>query len=167
MSWKSKAVVFIVIVVFLFTCLGLAYAVYARYQGNDYLIQVTAAFNAASLLNGEETYTDPENAVISTYEGQQYVILPENYKAIVSLLRKDYVMSMFRRVGKNAPLSISICNSATLQIVPDEGSVDGALIFFQSAGGRSYTMHVRGGNIWKQLIEYATVGHSQNKNLLL
>ncbi len=167
MGWKLRILVIIVLAFFIFGCGWLGYAVYARYQGNEYLIQVAASFNAASLVNGEETYTETDRAVISAYEGRRYVILPENYKAIVSLLRKDHVMALFRRVGKDAPLSITVCDSARLWIEPDEGSVDGALVCFENDAGRRFTMHVRGGNIWKQLIEYTTTGHSENQNLRL
>ena len=167
MGWKLKTIVFLTLAVFLAGCAWLCFVVYARYQGNDYLVDITASFNAASLVNGEETYTDPDRAVISTYEGQSYVIIPENYKAVVSLLRKDHVMTLFRRIGKDAPLKITVCGSAEIRIEPDRGSDDGALIDFVDAGGKRYVMHVRGGNIWKQFIEYATVGHSVNRNLPL
>ncbi len=167
MGWRLKIIVLFALAFFLFGCLWLGFSVYARYQGNDYLMQVTAAFNAAALVNGEETYTEPDKAVISAFEGKRYVVLPENYKAIVSLLRKDHVMPVFRRVGKDAPLSIDICGGARLRIEPDRDSVDGALVSFAADGGKRYTMHVRGGNIWEQLVRYATVGHSQYLNLPL
>ena len=117
------------------------------------------------LWNGEETYTDPDRAVISSYQGQRYVIIPENYKAIVSLLRKDCAMPLFSRVGKDAPLSIAICASDTIDIEPCGNGVDEALIRFVNGSGKRFAMHVRGGNIWKQLVEYATTGHSERKNL--
>ncbi len=167
MSWKLKAIVCLVLGVLLAYCAWLGYLVYARYQGNAYILQTAASFNAAALLNGEETYTEPDRAVISSYEGQRYVILPDNYRAIVSLLRKDSAMPMFRRVGKDAPLSITICDSARIQIEPDRGSVDGALVLFTSDTGKRFTMHVHGGNIWKQILEYTTTGHSGYRNLPL
>ncbi len=167
MGWKLKTAVCLALVFFLGSCAWLGFTIYARYQGNAYLVAVTASFNAASLVNGEETYTEPDKAVISAFEGRRYVVVPENYKAIVSLLRKDHVMPMFRRVGKDAPLAITLCGSAQLRIEPDRDSDDGALVFFAGDGGKRYTMHVRGGNIWKQFLEYATVGHSGNKNLPL
>ena len=167
MGWKFKIVVIFVVVIFLGCCAWMGYVVYARHQANDYIVDVAASFNAASLVNGDETYTDPDRAVICTYEGRQYVIIPENYKAIISLLRKECVAPVFRRVGKDAPLVISICNSAELRIEPDADSVDGALISYTADSGRRYTMHVRGGNIWLQILEYTTTGHSERKNLPL
>ena len=167
MGWKLRILAFLAFGMFLVGCVWIGYVVVARYQGNGYLMEMTASFNAAALVNGEETYTEPDKAVISTYEGQRYVILPDNYKAIVSLLRKDHAMPLLRRVGKDAPLSISICDGAQLRIEPDRDSVDGALISFVADSGKHFTMHVRGGNIWKQLIEYATVGHGEKKNLPL
>lgn len=165
MGWKSKTVVFLTLAVFLATCLWMGYAVHARYQGNEYVLQLGAAFNAASLLNGEETFTDPDKAVISTYDGQRYVILPENYKAIASLLRKDHAMPLFDRVKADAPLSIAICDCTRIRIEPDGD--DGALVFLGTDGGRSFTMHVRGGNIWKMILEYTTTGHMENRNIPL
>ena len=165
MGWKSKTVVFLTLAVFVATCLWLGYAVYARYQGNEYVLQLAAAFNAASLLNGQETYTDPDRAAISTHEGQQYVILPENYKALSFLLRKDHAMPLFDRVKADAPLSIAICDCTRIRVGPD--GEDGALVSLVTDGGRAFTMHVRGGNIWKQILEYATTGHMENRNIAL
>ena len=167
MGWKLKILAFIAIAVILSGCVWLGYVVYARYQGNEYVLQLSASFNAAMLVNGEETFTEPEKAVICTYEGQRYVILPENYKAIVSLLRKDCAMPMFRRVGRDAPLSITVCDSTLFEIEPDAGSVDGALICLTTDTGKRYTMHVRGGNIWTQILEYTTTGRPDRWNLPL
>lgn len=167
MGWKLKALVAIGLAMALVGCAWLGYAVHARYQGNVYIVRMTTAFNAAALVNGEETYTDADRAVISAYEGRRYVINPDNYKPLVSLLRKDCAMPMFRRVGKDAPLEIVVCGGARLDIRPDPDSVDGALIAFNDDTGRRFTMHVRGGNIWKQLVEYATAGHSGHPNLPL
>ena len=141
------------------------YSIKLLYKGNEYTLQLTAAFNAAALLNGEETYTEPDKAVISACDGQRYVILPENYKALVTLLRKDHAMPPFRRVGQDAPLSITICGCTTLRVAPEDD--DNALVSLTTDTGKRFTMHVRGGNIWKQILEYATVGHSENRNLAL
>ena len=167
MSWKLKILVFTALGALLVYLAGLGYLVYARYQANEYVLQVAAAFNAASLVNGEETYTEPDKAVIADCEGKRYVILPENYRAIIALLRKDHAMPMFRRVGKDAPLKITICDSAVLRIKPDEGSIDGALVSFTNDAGKRFTMHVRGGNIWKQILGYTTTGSSEYRNLPL
>ena len=167
MGWKTKTLIILALLMALAGGAWMGFSIRARYQGNDYVMQMTTAFNAAALVNGDETYTDEGRAVISAYEGRRYVVIPENYKAVVSLLRKDYVMSMFRRVSKDAPLQITVCDGARLQIEPDPDSVDGALIAFTADSGRRFTMHVRGGNIWKQLVEYATVGHGERLNLPL
>ena len=167
MGWRLKLVAILALMILVGGCAWLSYAVYARYQGNDYNVALAASFNAAALVNGEETYSSSDSAVISAYEGKRYVVLPDNYKAIVSLLRKDNAMPMFRRVGKDAPLSIAICDSAALRIEPDGNGDDEALIEFTDDAGKRYTMHVRGGNIWKQIVEYATVGHGEHRNIAL
>ena len=101
MSWKAKICIILVLVFLLSGILMLGFFVHARYRGNAYFVEVTAAFNAAALLNGEETFTDPERAVISTYDGTKHVIVPENYKGLVSLLRKENAMPPFRRISKD------------------------------------------------------------------
>lgn len=165
MSWRLKAVVILALALLLAGTLWMGFAVYARYQGNEYVLQLSAAFNAAALVNGEETFTEPEKAVISAYEGRRYVVLPENYRAIVSLLRRNSAMPPFRRVGRDAPLSITVCDSTAIRLRPD--TEDGALVCLTTDGGREFTMHVRGGNIWKQILEYAVAGHSENRNIEL
>ena len=167
MGWKLKTTVLLSLGILLVVSLGFGYVVYARYQGNAYAVQIAASFNAASLVNGQETYTQPDRAVVSSYEGRRFVILPDNYNALVSLLRKDHAMPPFRRVGEDAPLSIVICDSARLRIAPDGDSVDGAFVCYTDDAGKQYTMHVRGGNIWKQLVEYATTGYAKRRNLAL
>ncbi len=167
MGWKMKTLIALGLAMALAGGAWMGFSIRARYQGNDYVMQMTTAFNAAALVNGEETYTDEARAVISAYGGRRYVIIPENYKAVVSLLRKDYVMPPFRRVSKDAPLEITVCGGARLQAEPDPDGVDGALIRFTADNGRRFDMHVRGGNIWKQIVEYATVGHGDRLNLAL
>lgn len=167
MGWKLKAAVSVAVALLIVGIACLGFFVYARYQANEYAARVAASFNAAALLNGEETYTEPDRAVISVYEGRRYVVLPENYKAIVSLLRKDCAMPLVRRVGKDAPLTITVCDSARLAIEPDRDSGDGVLISFAADTGKRFAMHARGGNIWKQLVGYATVGHSGRRNVPL
>lgn len=165
MGWKGRTVLALAIAIFVAGCLFLGYMVRARYQANEYRVRVAAAFNAAMLVNGDETYTDPQRAVIATSEGRRYVVVPENYKALVTLLRKENAMPLFRRVGKDAPLTIDICDSARLRLRPDDNGQDGALVEFTTDAGKRFIMHVRGGNIWKQITEYATVGHGENRNL--
>ena len=167
MGWRSKILVFVALGVFVFGCVWLGYAVNARTKGNEYMIQLAASFNAAMLINAEETFTDPDRAIISACEGQRYIIIPENYSAVLSLLHKDHVMPMIRRVGKDAPLSISICGSTSISIEPDRDSVDGALILFVTDTGKRFTKHVRGGNFWTQILEYTTVGFPTRHNLPL
>ena len=163
MGWKLRAAVIFVVGFLIAGCLWFGYVVRARYQGNEYVVQLTAAFNAASLVNGEETYTDAERAVVSEYDGRRYVVLPENYKAIVSLLHRHNAMPLLRRVGKDAPLSIVICDAARIRVEP-EGE-DAAYVSLVTDAGKGFTMHIRGGNIWKQILEYATLGHSENRNI--
>ena len=142
------------------------YVIRAKYEANEYIIQLGASFNAASLLNGAETYTDPEKAVIAEYDGVRTVIVPENYKALNTLLRKDCVMPLLPDSFKNAPLTITVCGQAVITIQPEKNSVDSAQIRFDT-GTHTYCMRVSGGNVWTMLVQYATEGSNSYKNISL
>ena len=46
MGWKLRAAVIFVVGFLIAGCLWFGYVVHARYQGNEYVVQLTAAFNA-------------------------------------------------------------------------------------------------------------------------
>ena len=75
-GWRSKSIVAFALVFFFVTCAWLGYAVYARYQGNEYLVRLAASFNAATLVNAEETYVEPR------YQDLQFRIALDRYNKI-------------------------------------------------------------------------------------
>ena len=166
MSWKGKLLIGIAAAILLTAIFFMIYVVRAKYRSNEYILQLGAAFNAAILVNGDETLTDPEYAVISEYDGKKYLIVPENYKALNTLLRKDAVMPIFGNSLKDAPLSIRICDTALVRIRPNKHSVDGASIYFDT-GTQHFYMHVKGGNIWTQILSWATKGSTHYDNIPL
>ena len=109
MKWYTKLLVLLAIGTLIFVIGGMTYVVKAKYSMNDYAVQLGAAFNAANIVNATETHTDAQQAVIASHNGQQSVIVPENYKALSSYLRRDHAMPLIGRVQKETALHISIC----------------------------------------------------------
>ena len=56
---------------------GMVYVVKAKYALNDYTMQVGFGFNAAMMVNAEETHMDADKAVIAQYEGKRVVIVDD------------------------------------------------------------------------------------------
>ena len=165
MKWYTKLFVLLSIATLLFVIGGMVYVVRAKYSMNEYAVQVGAAFNAAIIVNATETHTQPEQAVIASYDGQRSVIVPENYKALQSYLRRDHAMPLLGRVDREKALHISICVQSHLYIVGDADG-QGALIRFESAGEK-FLMHVRGGDLWDKIVKVCLDGTNKHPNLPL
>ncbi len=165
MKSTTKLLTVLAICVLLFVILGFGYLVRAKYQMNEYTIQLGAALNAATLVNATETHTDDQNAVIASYQGRRVVIIPENYKALKAYLLQDHAMPPFGSVDEEKALSITICGESHLVIQGDKNG-QGALIRFVSSG-KSMLMHVSGGDIWEKILQIALEGRSNRLNLPL
>ncbi len=165
MKWYTKLMILIALATLVFFIASMVYLVNAKYQMNEYNVQLGAAFNAATYVNAQETYTDEENAVIATYQGRSSVIVPENYKALQSYLRRDYAMPPFGRINTEEALHISICNASHLYIVGDKDG-QGALIRFETAG-KSFLMHVASGDLWDKIVQISLDGRHDTPNLPL
>lgn len=165
MKWYWKLMVLIAAGTLLFVIVGMIYVVHAKYKMNDYVVQLGAAFNAATIVNAEETYTDEANAVIAQYQDQRAVIVPENYKALQSYLRRDYAMPPFSRVSKEKALHISFCGHSHLYIEPDRDA-QGATLHFES-GDETFRMHVTGSDLWERILELCISGRNKYPNLPL
>lgn len=46
------------------------YVVHAKYQMNDYVVELGLAFNAATIVNATETHMSEDDAVIAEYRGK-------------------------------------------------------------------------------------------------
>ena len=165
MKWYTKLFVLIAVATLLFVIGGMIYLVNAKYQMNDYTVQLGLSFNAATYVNATETFTDEENAVIAEYEGRRSVIVPENYKGLQSYLRRDHAMPFLAFVNKDNALHISICSQSHLYIVGDKDG-QGALIRFET-NGEKYTMHVTGGDLWQKILDISLDGSYKAENILL
>lgn len=165
MKWYTKLLVALGVGTLIFVIVGFVYIVRAKYSMNEYAVQVGAAFNAATIVNATETHTDEQQAVIATYNGKSSVIVPENYKALQSYLRRDHAMPFWAHVNESKALHVSICGRSHLYIVGDKDG-QGAMIRFETAG-KTFTMHVRGGDLWDKIVKVCMDGTSKNANLPL
>lgn len=165
MKWYTKLLVAFGVGTLIFVIVGFAYVVRAKYSMNEYAVQIGAAFNAATIVNAAQTHTDEEQAVIAAYDGRTSVIVPENYKALQSYLRRDHAMPFWARVDESKALHVSICGQSHLYIEGDRDG-QGAMIRFESAG-KSFLMHVRGGDLWDKIVQVCLEGTSKFPNLPL
>ena len=125
---------------------GMVYVVKAKYALNDYTMQVGFGFNAAMMVNAEETHMDADKAVIAQYEGKRVVIVPENYKAVQSCLLRQAAMPLFGRVRHQDGEGFT-----AEWIAKDERCV----------------MHAAGGNHWQRLLTLCLEGTAKSPNIAL
>lgn len=163
MKWYIKALIIAAITTLIIYICGMVYVVKAKYAMNDYVLQLGAAFNAATIVNATETHTDPERAVIAEYQGESAVIVPENYKALQSYLRRDHAMPPIAFIDREKSLHISICETSHLYIQSDKDG-QGALVCLESADEK-YTMHVTGGDLFDKILTVSLHGTHKNPNL--
>ena len=144
---------------------GLVYVVKAKYALNDYTMQVGLGFNAAMLVNAQETLTDEDSAVIAEYEGRRMVIAPENYRAVQSCLLRQAAMPPFGRVKREGALYISLCGEAEIYVQPDDDG-EGFTAEWVSGDDR-FVMHAAGGNHWQRLLDLCMKGTTKTPNIEL
>ena len=131
----------------------LVFFIHARMTATEYLFQVDAVLSAASVVNQDQPLTDSDKAVISEYEGQRYVIVPGNYLALSSYLRKDASMPLFLNIDREKALKITVCDESVFYLVPEQDSGDVVLIRLE-AGNRVFQMRTDGGNQWSSLLRF-------------
>ena len=165
MKWYLKLILACTLLALLAGTVGMVYVVRAKFATNDYLTQLSLAFNAAMLVNAHETYTDDAQAVIAETENGRFVIEPENYRTLSFYLKVQAAMPLFERVDENAPLKISICGESMIYAEPASGG-NGANLRFES-GGKKTTMHVSDSYLWEELIRTCERGTSRAENILL
>lgn len=165
MKLGGKIIVTIAVLTLVALIGSMIYFVSAKYQMNEYAVQIGNVFNAATIVNATETYTDEERAVIATYNGESSVIVPENYKALMSYLRRDHARPLFGSVKKENALHISICGQSHLYIAGDKDG-QGATILLENMGD-SFVMHVAGGDLWDKIVDMSLKGTARNPNIPL
>ena len=144
----------------------IVFSVHSRLTASEYQFQVDAILYAATVANRGEPVTEPGQAVISEYEGKKTVIVPGNYTALSSYLRKDAAMPPFLSVDQSRALKITVCEEAVFYAVPADESGDVVLVRLES-GGKVFQMRTDGGNQWKSLLNCCTRGtyHDENSPL--
>ena len=165
MKWYTRLLVFIGIATLVMVIAGMVYVVRSKYQMNEYALQTGAAFNAATLVNATETHTEEDQAIVAEYQGQRAIIVPENYKIVLSYLRRSYAMPFYARVNKDAALHLTFCGSSDCWVEGDRDG-QGATVLFTSAG-KSFTMHVSGSDLWQKLLDTCLDGTYNADNLPL
>ena len=144
---------------------GMVYVVKAKYTLNDYTLQLGLGFNAAMMVNAEETHTDADKAVIAEYEGKRVVIAPENYKAVQSCLLRQAAMPLFGRLRREGALCISVCGTSEMHVQPDDDG-EGFTVEWKSDDDR-FVMHASGGGHWSRLLKLCMEGSTQTPNIEL
>ena len=144
---------------------GMVYVIKAKYALNDYTMQVGFGFNAAMMVNAQETLLDEDSAVIAEYEGKRVVIAPENYKAVQSCLLRQAAMPLLGRVKHEGALRITLCGETEVYVQPDK---DGEGFTAEWNGkNRRFVMHAAGGNHWQRLLTLCLEGTAKSPNIAL
>ena len=165
---KMARILVIFTIVFMVFGIGfLAFSIYSSRTGTEYQFQVDAVLAAATIANDEDPLTtDPDRAVIAEYEGRRAVVVPNNYMALSSYLRKSSACMLFFSVNREKAIKLTVCNEAVFYIVPQEGSEDVVYVEF-STMGQTFHMRTHGGNQWKNLLDCCMKGTYHDGNIPL
>ena len=162
---KTARVLIVLAVVLLVSAIVfMIYSVHARLEGSEYRFQVDAVLTAASLANEEDPLTtDPQKAVIAEYGGRRTVVVPDNYMALSSYLRKDAASKLFFSMDRENALTLTVCNEAVFRIAPQDESGDVVLVELTTMG-RRFRIRTDGGNQWTSILACCMKGtyHSEN-----
>ena len=124
-----------------------------------------AVLTAASIANGEDPLTtDPALSVTAEYEGRKTVVVPGNYTALSSYLRKDAASMLFLSMDREKALKLTVCDIATFYLAPQGGSDDVVLVELVT---KDQTFYIRtdGGNQWKNILTCCMEGTYHDKNI--
>ena len=163
----ARILIIFTVVLLLFGIAFLIFSIHSRLQGTEYQFQVDAVLTAASIANGEDPLTiDPALSVTAEYEGRKTVVVPGNYTALSSYLRKDAASMLFFSMDREKALKLTVCDIATLFIAPQNGSEDIVLVEFKT---KDQTFHMRtdGGNQWKNILACCMKGTYHDDNIPL
>ena len=145
----------------------LIFTVWSRHRSMEYQFQVEAVLNAASIANQQDPQeTDPEKSVIAEYDGKRTVVVPGNYRALSSYLRKDAASLLFFFMNREKALKLTVCGEAVLTIAPQTDSGDVVLIEMTTLG-QTFHMRADGGNLWTNLLACSMKGTYHDENIPL
>ena len=162
-----RILIIFTVVLLVFGIAFLIFSVDARLKGTEYQFQVDAVLSAASIANeADPLTTDPALSVTAEYEGRKTVVVPGNYMALSSYLRKDAASMLFFSMDREKALKLTVCDIATLWIAPQNNSGDVVLVELIT---KDQTFHMRtdGGNQWKALLDCCMKGTYHDENIPL
>lgn len=163
----ARILVIFTIVVLVLGIGFLVLSIYSRTSGTEYQFQVDAILTAASIANEEDPLTtDPDKSVIAEYAGQKAVVVPGNYLALSSYLRKGAASMVFFSINRENALKLTVCNEAVFYIAPQGNSTDVVYVEL-STMGQSFHMRTHGGNQWKNLVDCCMKGTYHDDNIPL
>lgn len=165
-----KLIHILIILTVLLLVLGIAFliwSVHSRLKGTEYQFQVEAILSAASIANGEDPLTtDPDKAVIAEYDGRKTVVVPGNYLALSSYLRKDAASMLFFSMDRENAMKLTVCNEAVLYLAPDRSNTD--VVFVElTTMGQDFRIRTDGGNQWLNLLACCMKGTYHDSNIPL
>ena len=165
MKWYSKLIISIGILSLIAAIGGMIYVVNAKNLMNEYTVQSTAVFNAAMLINADETFTDEEHAVIASFEDTQAVVIPENYKSVLYYLRENAAAPLFASRSRGSTLTISLCGGPVFTVSFDSDGEKATVEL--DTGEKVFRMRIRGINLREHLLNCALKGTAAGQNLPL
>ena len=115
---------------------------------------------------GDITVSDPSLSVTAEYEGRKAVVVPGNYMALSSYLRKDAASMLFFSMDREKALKLTVCDIATIYIAPQNESGDVVLIELVTKN-QVYHMRTDGGNQWDNLLACCMKGTYHDDNISL
>ena len=161
----AKILIIFTVVMLLFGIGFLIFSVNSRLQGTEYQFQIDAILTAASIANGEDPLTtDPAVSVTAEYEGRKVVVVPGNYTALSSYLRKDAASMLFSALDRKKALKLTVCDVATFYVAPKDGSED---VVFVELVTKDQTFRIRtdGGNQWQAILKCCMTGTYHDDNI--
>lgn len=163
----ARILIVFTVLILVFGIAFLIFSVNSRLRGTEYQFQVDAILTAASIANEEDPLTtDPAISVTAEYEGRKAVVVPGNYIALSSYLRKDAASMLFFSMDREHALKLTVCDIATLFIAPQNGSEDVVLVELKTKD-QTFRMRTDGGNQWKAILDCCMKGTYHDDNIPL
>ena len=164
-KWARGLTIFTILML-IFGVVFIGYLLRARTQANEYQFQVDAVLSACEIANQGEPLADPDRAVIAEYDGHIAAVVPGNYLALSSYLRKDAIMPFLFTMDRSKALKLTFCGEAVLYASPVDDSGDKVLVCLETQG-QTLNMHIRGGNLWPNLLACCLTGTYHDQNIPL
>lgn len=163
----ARILIFFTVVLLVSGIAFLIFSIHSRLKGTEYQFQVDAVLTAASIANEENPLTtDPALSVTAEYDGRKTVVVPGNYTALSSYLRKDAANMLFFPMDRDNALKLTVCDIATFLIAPQDATGDVVLVELVTKD-QTFRMRTDGGNQWKALLDCCMKGTYHDENIPL